>query len=140
MHNLPLSENIKNKSSAVAERGDRLATIVIWPNSGGGAAVPLSVGAGGASPSNVAWAEAYLLTSGILIHPVVWLRYTWAEKWGTTVPFRGGSSSSNTMWRGPRPTSEPCGILIHPAVRHNRNAPKIGGAVPPFWKANWVPI
>jgi len=28
----------------------------------------------------------------------------------------GGGSLSNIMWSGPRPTSVPSGILIHPAV------------------------
>jgi len=47
-------------------------------------------------------------------------------------------SPSNTMLSGPRPTSLPIGILIHPAVwlqqlfGYNRYGPKIGG-VPPFW-------
>jgi len=31
-------------------------------------------------------------------------------------PFGGAGSRSNTMWLGPRPTSVPSGILIHPAV------------------------
>jgi len=41
-------------------------------------------------------------------------------------------SRSNTIWPGPRPTSIPNGILIYPAVWHNRNGPKIG-CPPPFW-------
>jgi len=57
---------IDNKSSAVAEMRDRLATIGMGPKWGGAA-----VGAG---------------------------------------------SPSNTMWPGPRPTSLPTGIFIHPAV------------------------
>ena len=63
-----------NKSSAVAEMGDRLATVDMgrkW----GGAAVPLSVGRAG--------------------------------------------SPSNTMSPGPRPTSVPSSILIHPTDCHN---------------------
>jgi len=36
---------------------------------------------------------------------------------GCCAPFRGGAGSpSNTMWPGPRPTSVPSGILIHPTV------------------------
>ena len=36
---------------------------------------------------------------------------------GDAVPHSGGDGSpSNTMWPGPRPTSIPSGILIHPAV------------------------
>jgi len=41
----------EDKSSAVAEMGDRLATIDMGRKVGGGAAVPLSVGRAG-SPSN----------------------------------------------------------------------------------------
>jgi len=45
----------------------------------------------------------------------VWPQQTWAEKWaGAAV---GGTGSwSNTTWPGPRPTSLPSGILIHPTV------------------------
>jgi len=32
------------------------------------------------------------------------------KRWGAVVP------SSNTMWPGPRSTSVPCGVFIHPAV------------------------
>jgi len=39
---------------------------------------------------NVALAEAYLCTSGILIHPDVWSQQTWAEDWGGCVPFLEG--------------------------------------------------
>ena len=51
-----------------------------------GAAVPLLGGA--ESPSNdltqcgVAWAEVYLRTEWILIHPAVWQQQTSAENWG----------------------------------------------------------
>ena len=38
-------------------------------------------------------------------------------KWGLLCPFLGGAESpSNTMLPGPRPTSAPSGILIHPAI------------------------
>ena len=45
----------------------------------------------------------------------------WAEKWGLPcAPLfrerRGAASPSNTMWPGPRPTSVPSGISIHPTV------------------------
>jgi len=41
----------------------------------------------------------------------------WAEKWGLLYPFLwGAGSTSNTVWQGPRPTSIPSGILIHPTV------------------------
>ena len=36
---------------------------------------------------------------------------------GLLCPFRGGAGSpSNTMWPGPRSTSVPSGVFIHPAV------------------------
>jgi len=43
---------------------------------------------------------------------------TWVEKLvGLLCPFpRGAGSPSNTMWPGPRPTSVPSDILIHPTV------------------------
>ena len=47
-----------------------------------------------------------------------WPQQTWAEKRGLLCPFRGGAGSpSNTMWPGPRSTSLPDGVFIHPAVR-----------------------
>jgi len=49
----------------------------------------------------------------------VWPQYTWAEEWGggCCAPFRGGVGfASNTTLPGPRPTSVPSGILIHPTV------------------------
>jgi len=51
---------------------------------------------------------------------------TWAENLGRLCLFGGAGSPSNTMWPGPRPTSAPNGILIHPAVWHNRYGPKMG--------------
>jgi len=69
---------IHNKSSAVAEMGDRLATIDMGRKVGG-LHVLLSEGGAG-SPSNTVWpgpAEAYLYTpSGMLIHSTVWPQYT----------------------------------------------------------------
>ena len=48
--------------------------------------------------------------------------------WEWVCPFFWGvaGSTSNTMSRRTRPTSIPSGILIHPAVWHNRHSPKIG--------------
>jgi len=43
---------------------------------------------------------------------------------------KGAGSPSNTMWPGPRSTSVPIGIFIHPAVGHNRHGPKTGGCAP----------
>jgi len=85
-----------NKSSAVAEMGDR--AIAKWPEKWGAGLRPTSV------------------PSGILIHPAVWPRQTWVEDCGAMLLLRGraGSPSNNVAW--PRPTSIPSGILIHPAV------------------------
>jgi len=61
-------------------------------------------------------------------------------KTGGYAPFRGAATPSNTTSPGPRFTSVPCGILIHPEFGHNRHGPKIrmgctfflgGGAVCP---------
>ena len=62
-------------------------------------------------------------TSGILIHPAVavWPQQTWAKNWGLC-PLFG-------EWEGPRPTSKPSGILIHPDVWPQQTWLKIGGAV-----------
>jgi len=57
-------------------------------------------------------------SSGIFIHPAIWLQQIWAENWRAVPPFggEGGGSPSNTMCRGPRPTCIPSFILIHPTV------------------------
>jgi len=48
----------------------------------------------------------------------------------------GGSCAPfNTMWPGPRPTSVPSGILIHPVAQpfgHNIRGPNIGGGCAPL--------
>jgi len=58
--------------------------------------------------------------SGILIYLAVLPQWARAEKLGAAVPVSeegvGSWSPSNTMKPGPRPTSLPSGILIHPAV------------------------
>jgi len=39
------------------------------------------------------------------------------EEGGLLCPFRGRAGSlSNTMWPGPRSTSVPSGVFIHPSV------------------------
>jgi len=77
---------MRNKSSAVAEMGDRLVTIDM------------------------------------------------GRKWQPAVPppFWGSWIPTNTMLPGPRPTSVPSGILIHPTVCHNRHRPKIILGLCPF--------
>ena len=64
-----------NKSSAVAEMGDRLATIDEGRKVG--AAVPLSLGGAG-YPSNTMWPgpSPTSVPSGIVIRPTVWPQYT----------------------------------------------------------------
>jgi len=53
-----------------------------------------------------------------------------AEKRGAAVPLsRGGGTPSNTMWPGPRFTSVPSGILIHPAVWSQQT-----------WAKTWVGV
>jgi len=105
-------QNCKYKSWAVAEMGDHLATIDNCQKLG---AVPILGGTGSPSHS-VAWAEANL-----------------HSKWyPDAVPlFFGGGSwyPSNTKLLGPRPTSIPSGILIHPAVWPQQTWAKNWGAV-----------
>jgi len=50
------------------------------------------------------------------------------EKLGTVPPFlgKGAGSPSNTMSPGPRPTSAPSDILIHPAVRPQQTGRRLG--------------
>jgi len=57
------------------------------------------------------------IPSSTWIHPVVWPQQTWAENWGSGCdPLEGAGSPSNTMWRGPRPTSSLSFTWIHPTV------------------------
>jgi len=64
----------RNKSSAVAEMGDRLATVDMGRKVG--AAVPLSVGEA-RSPSNTVWSglRPTFVPSFIFIHLTVWPQY-----------------------------------------------------------------
>jgi len=66
---MTLCRELRNNSSAVAEMGDRLATIYMCRKVG-----------------------------------------------GCCAPFGWAGSPSNTMWPGPRPTSIPRGIPMHPTV------------------------
>jgi len=90
---------IKNKNSADAEMGDRLATVDIglkvgvlcpflW---GGEAGFSCDTMSPGPRPTFV--------SSGILIHPAVWPQQTWAKYW-ELCPFlgRAGSPSNNVAW------------------------------------------
>jgi len=116
---------------------------------GGSAPPPFWEGERGAGSSSNAMSLGPRLNSipiAILIHPAVWSHRTWAENWGLRSPFWGGSwipiqlrpnlgtgagSLFNTKSPGPRPTSIPSGILIHPAIWPQQIwAENWGGAVP----------
>ena len=119
------------KSSAVAEMGDR-GHSRHGPKRGGGAAVPFR---GSWDPVwyNVAWAEVYFRTKWRL-HPSSYLAtIDMGQKFGGVgVPFFPGVAGSplNTKSPGPRPTSTPSAILVHPVDGHSEHWPKIGGLCP----------
>jgi len=78
------------KSSAVAEMGDRLASIDMGQKVAGAAAPLSEVGIG--SPSNTMSWRPTSIPSGILIHLAVWPQQTRVENWGFgTVRFFGVS-------------------------------------------------
>jgi len=122
-----------NKCSAVAEMGDRLATIDMGRTEGKGAIVSHWV-SGTGSPSNTMWSvpRPTSVSNGILIHPAVSPRQTRAadytdagkacarkfRKWWAVVPLsvRGAGSPSSITWPGPRPTCTSSFILIHPTA------------------------
>ena len=81
------------------------------------------------------WAEAYLHTKWHLDA---------SSHLSLLPPFlgRGAVSSSSTMWPGPRPTSTPSAILIHPAVwPQYAYGPKIreGGSAPILGRGDGFP-
>ena len=103
------------KCSAVAEIGDRLATIGRHQPKRGGGCAPFGGGLGphltqcgqerGLPPYQVAsWS----------IHPFGHNRH--GPKIGGCAPLGGARSPSNTMWPRPRPISMPSFVLIHPTV------------------------
>jgi len=111
-----------NKCSAVAEMGDRLATIDLGQKLG---AVPLMGEAG--SPCNTIFPgpRAIFVLSGILYPAVFHNRH--GPKIGGLCPLGGGAGCTwNTMLPGPRPTLVPSGILVHPAVWPQLTWPKRG--------------
>jgi len=69
------------------------------------------------SNTNVAWAEAYSCTKWHVDSSSRLATTDMGRKLGA-VPFLGGGSwaPTNTMWPGPRPTTVPSFILIHPNV------------------------
>jgi len=103
-----------NKSSAVAEMGDRLATIDMDRKVGdvplfGGSSVPFNTMSLGPRPT--------ALASGILIHSAIWPQQIWIENWGNVPLWGGGARSpSNTVSLGPSPTCMRSFILIRPTV------------------------
>ena len=101
-----------NKSSAVAEMGDRSATIDIGRKERA-AACMLSSGVAGSR------VEVYLRTKWHDLDPSLPFGHKgMGRKVGVLCPFLGGagSPSNNTMSPGPRHISIPSGILIHPTV------------------------
>jgi len=93
--------DLDNKCSAVAEMGDRLATIDMGRKLGGGC---------------VTWVEPYSHTKWHL-NPSSRLTTTDMGRKLGAMPLLGGAGfPSNTKWPGPRPTSTPIVILIHATV------------------------
>jgi len=85
---------------------------------------------------NVALTEAYLRTKWHLDPSSYLATVDMAEKLGVLCPFPflgGAGSPSNTMSPGPRLSSIPIGILIHPAVWPQQTWAENWGIVPPFW-------
>jgi len=122
-----------NKCSAVAEMGDRLATIDMGRKLG---AVPLLGGGTGSTCNTMRpGPRPTFVPSGIL---TVWPQQTWAEI-GGYAPWGGAGSTSNTMLPGPWPTGAPWGVLSHPAVwaqqtwAENWRLGRKLEAVSPFW-------
>ena len=76
----------KNKSSAVAEMCDRLATVDMGRKLGVLCPFPW---AGDGYPSNTMWPGPRYTSkpSSILIHRAVWPQQTWAENWELMCPF-----------------------------------------------------
>ena len=110
---------IYNKSSAVAEMGDR-GHNKHGPKRGG-LLCPFREGA--RSLSNTLWSGpmSTSIQSDAFIYPAVWSQQTWT-KIGRGCAFFSGKarSPSNTKSPGPRPTSIPSGILVHPTVWSQR--------------------
>jgi len=83
---------------------------------------------------NVAWSDIYLRTKRYLDPSSRLATIDMGRKLGAVCLLGGAGSPSNTMWHGPRPTSVPSGILIHPAVRPQYMGRKVGGCCHPvFW-------
>ena len=101
----------RNKLSAVAEMGNRLATIDMGRKVGGGCCATFW---GAGSPSNAKWPglRPTSVPSGILIHPASnpYSRLATTDmgrKLGAAVPLLGVLGPHVTMWPGPRPKLTP---------------------------------
>ena len=119
---LATTSDLKNKSSAVAEMGDRLAIIDIDQKEG--AAVPLSGGELDPHPTQCGLGRGlppYQVASWY-IQPFDHNRH------GGCPPLGGVGSPSNTLSSGPRSTSLPMPYGSIQAFGHNRHGPKIVGA------------
>jgi len=84
----------------------------------------------------VAWAEIYLRTKWHLDPSNHLATIDMGQKVGVLCPFPGGAASlSNTMSSGPRPTSIPSGILVHPAIWPQQTWAENwgGGGAVPLW-------
>ena len=85
----------------------------------------------------MAWAEAYLRTK---LHlgasrnlATTDMGRVFLFGGGGCAPWGGAGSASNTMLPGPRPTSIPSGILIHPAVWPQQTWAENWGCYATFW-------
>jgi len=107
--------------------GDRLATTDIGRKWG---VVPLW---GAESPSNTVSpgpTRAYRHTKWHLDPSSRLATTDMGRNWGEPPFLWGAGSLFNTVWPGPRPTSLPNGILVHPAVWPQRTWAENGRAVP----------
>jgi len=89
---MQLTVRTENKSSAVAEVGDRLATMH-RPKSRGCCAPFRWQAAGFLSNTMLLGPKPISVPSGIQIHPAVWPQWTWAETWGLLCYFPWGAGS-----------------------------------------------
>jgi len=105
------NQSHRYKSSAVAEMGDRLATIDMGRKWGEGLC-PLFGGAPSSCNTMSPEPRPTFVPSGIFNHLAVW-----GVKAGCAPFFgRGAGSPPNTKSPGPKPTYLLSGILIHPTV------------------------
>jgi len=103
-----------------------------WAEIGGGETVAFGSGMG---PHLTQWCpgEVYHRSKSNLDPSSRLATTNMGRKWGVVPPFwEGAGSPSSTIWHGPRPTSIPSGILIHPAIWTIDMGRKLGGALPPF--------